>query len=238
MLDQLKSNRLDEYLQALGLLRSALDAGMEIEIDQESFQYICAIYELYKFNHTDLRALQAEVMDLLVKHQERILSEYELALDANGLGTYTLGHMEGRYDPSGFFLVMGSLEIGALVCANNIVEALGADYPEDAEVFRRYSGMLESIEGGCHTAYWILRHIANRHLEVLKVIFYPLEPVFKSYILHALDEFVGDPGVIDFYKAYIQDLEKISYQLDEEEDRQECEALINEAREYLERVEQ
>jgi hypothetical protein len=33
MLDQLKPNRLDEYLQTLGLLRSALDAGVEIEID-------------------------------------------------------------------------------------------------------------------------------------------------------------------------------------------------------------
>jgi hypothetical protein len=175
-------------------------------------------------------------MELLMKHEKRLEPDV-----MNGLATYAAGCLNGRYDPSGFTYVAGSLEMAALVDAQTIEKALKRDFPEDASAFKRYADWMKEIEGGRHVSYWVLRRIGNRP-ELQKRLLYTtlqLEPMFKSFVLHALDEFVGDAGIIGFYKDYIRFFERIRddpKNRRSEEIQRECAHLLDEARGYLKTV--
>ncbi len=231
MIEGLKSESFKEYVDTLNTIRDSLDEAKDVEIETEDFRQICGIYHLYTWKHKDIIEVQENIMDLLMKHKERIDVDSIAAL-----GTYTLGYLDGKYDPSGFRYLFASCEMGALVECEKIEEILRQDFPEDADVFKKYRDILETIEGACHIAYWILRKIANQHLKTLYYITLQIEPIFKSYVLHALDEFVGDEKVIKFYNDYIKFFEKIKNNSDKEEVHKECDALIKEANEYLEKV--
>jgi hypothetical protein len=232
----LRSTRYATFLKALEDLREKLDDGEAAEVDVGDLVLICRPYEFYKYRTEDLHPAHKQVMELMMKHQKRLDPRV-----MNGLATYAVGCLNGRYDPSGFTYVAGSLEMAALVEAQTIEEALKHDFPEDAAVFARYAGWMKEVEGSRHVSYWILRKIGKRP-ELHKRLLYTtlqLEPMFKSFVLHALDEFVGDPGVIGFYKDYIGFFERIRddpKNKRSEEIQRECAKLLDEARGYLKTV--
>lgn len=242
MLEGLSSNSFKLYSSTLEKIRDTLDEGKTIEIDEESFRKICGIYHLYTWSHDDIVELQKQVLDLLMKHKTVLMNDDEYKHALKGIATYTLGHLDGRYDPSGFFtyVTMGflgaSLEMCARIEVEKIEEFLQNDFPVDANIFKKYKELLDLIEESCHLSYWILRHIGNKYLETLLYITVQIEPIFKSFVLHALDEFVGDEDVINFYKRYIDFFEDVKNASDKEVVHQECDALIKEAQEYLDRV--
>ena len=123
-----------------------------------------------------------------------------------------------------------------MIESQDIEKVLRNEFPEDADIFKEYSILLNTIEGAYHTAYWILRHIANQYLENLYPITLQIEPVFKGFVLHALDAFPGDKAVIKFYNDYIKFFKDIKSKSDSEEVQKECDFLISEAQEYLDRV--
>jgi hypothetical protein len=241
---KLTSNQFKAYLQALKEIRKKLDKGEKLNIDDQLFEHICKIYFFYKTGpYDDLSKLQKEFMDILYKRTEyftKYIKDKTISRDTlTGPGTYTEGCLVGQYDESGFQLSFGnySLEICASAEIKKLVKILEKDFPEDAELFREYANLLKSIEGAYHTVYWILRHIANQHIKKLKVILLLSEPIFKSYILHAMDAFVGDPGIINLYKEYIALFAKIKAKSDKAHTIKECDALIAEAQKYLSTVE-
>ena len=232
MIEKLQSDSFKEYLNELVSIREKLDNEEKINMDIEDFQCICGVYHLYTWTHSDITILQKNIMDLLVKHKDRIDKS-----TIQGIGTYTLGYLESKYDPSGYFFLSCSLEIAASIDAKNIAKSLKPDFPKDAQVFIEYELLLKSIEGAYHTIYWILREIANKYLDTLYPITLIIEPIFKSFVLHSLDAFENDKKVIKFYKDYIEFFEKVKNDSDNEQVHKECIVLIGEAKEYLSHIE-
>ena len=74
MIEKLQSDSFKEYLNELVSIREKLDNEEKINMDIEDFQCICGVYHLYTWTHSDITILQKNIMDLLVKHKDRLLS--------------------------------------------------------------------------------------------------------------------------------------------------------------------
>jgi hypothetical protein len=229
----LQSNQFSEYIKALHDIRDALDDHRQLDIDQAMFEYICAPFELYKFGlHQDILDQFLTTLKVLMKYESAISTK-----DMKGVVQYLNGFRKGKYDASGFIVVMSSLEMAVYASLDKILKNNSKLFlAEDIKIFQSTQKLLKSMEGACHVAYDILRHIGNEHLEVLRLIIYPLEPVHKRFILRALDVFKGDLKVIDFYKDYIQFFKDLKMKAVSSYAQRECDRMIEEAEGYLKTV--
>jgi hypothetical protein len=191
------------YVNALEKLRVTLDGGQRLALDTETFVFVLRpfFWHIHELGFQDVYDESRSVFAILGKHRNAI-DPY----DYRGLTSFIRGYVnDGSYDGSGFVYVAGSVEVAAVVALENAARALeGVGAPsEEVAALTAYARLLQRMEGSHHTCYWVLRHIGVDHIKELFGLTVTLAPVYQSYILHALDEFVGNKDVADFYERYI-----------------------------------
>ena len=203
-LEKLNSPSFEQYSEALDELRAAGDEAQNAP-EADHVERICLVFEMYRAPEAfeDVHLLTKRVLDVLNKH-EALLQGTQI----EGVRTFAAGFLQRRYDGSGFLYVGGSVEMAAYVYLEQIVDRLAEPHPGEAEALARYRKLMRQVEGTHHVAYWILREIGARFLEVLDVVARRVDPQAQDMIFHALDGNLGDQKVIDFYKAHFQRVEQ------------------------------
>jgi hypothetical protein len=191
------------YVNALEKLRITLDGGERLTLDPKSFLFVLRPYfwHLHELGFQDLYDLAHDSFGVLAKYRKAI-DPY----DYRGLSQFLRSYVnDGNYDGTGFVYVAGSVEMAAFIAIDHAARALEAAGAQADEVGKltALGRLLQRLEGSHHTSYWILRHIAVDHVESLFDFTVTLAPVYQSYVLHALDEFVGNKEVALFYERFI-----------------------------------
>lgn len=204
-MESLRAPDLASYLTALGNLST---------VDKDDFVFVLRPYmwHVHEVAFQDVYDLSVEVFQLLKQNKATLPpAEYK------SITTFIKGFVNaGNYDGSGFVVVMGALETAAIVDVRTLKKALSS------EILDRYETMLKQLMKAQHSAYHLLRTIGADHLDLLFDFTITLAPVYQEFILHALDAFPKNAGVIRFYQRY---LEQVSVP-----------SLEKQAREYLSAV--
>ncbi len=197
-IEQLKSNIFSVYHSALKAIRG--NTHVLATLDSEDFEYICRAFELFRYGFDDIIEVKRKALAKLDEHMEDIENK-----DLHkGLRKYISGYLRRAHDPSGFVYVAGSVKIAAKIDLEKIIELLEGKAPESVNILGEYLALLKKMEGASHDAYYILREVGDKFLPNLEQCIYQQVPANQDLILHSLDGFKGNKGVIDFYKGYIE----------------------------------
>ena len=81
-------------------------------MNENHFDQLCRVFELYTYDYKDIQELVKQVLDLIAKHEDRLK---EAGIHVDGVKKYAEGWLEHKLIREGFFYVAGSLEMAALV---------------------------------------------------------------------------------------------------------------------------
>ncbi len=230
LFEQLKTVDFQAYHKALSAIRNQLDAGAEVEdLDDADIFFLLRPYCWFLHNpgFQDIMDSCEDAMQVLQAHTQELMEESnpimgnEFLAVAKFLASYI---DKGTFDPTEWRMLFASPEVATSTTAKKYAEQLQSIDSEASASMIQLQKTMQEIEGAKHSTYWILRHLGADYSSFLTQMIHSFPSGDQSYILHAMDAFVGDERAIAFYEHFI---EKTKY-----------EQLKEEAQGYLERIEE
>jgi hypothetical protein len=210
LIDPMVTLSFKDYNQALLELRSWLDSGnIPEKLEDADFFFILRPYcwFLHDPGFQDVLNICETALQEMIDNKEVLWEETNPLLGNKfmGIATFLATYVEyGDYNPSEWRMMFASPEVNVNVTAKEYAEKLKESNASASAVFTELSELFFEIEGAKHVSYWILRRIAVDYIDFIESLIHTLPGADQAYILHAMDEQLGNESVISFYKRFIQ----------------------------------
>lgn len=221
LLQQLASDRFEEWHNATKSIRAALEAdrGRE-DLSQADFALLLRAFTWFQGERpfVDLRAACEQALTILDEHRNKFGDEFQ------GLARFLVGYVENNaLDVSGWNILASSPELAASLDVRKLSEKLQERQSPMPEILalNDLARQFKVLDGAKQDVAGCLRKIGDRFLQELGII-HTFDPRVQGVILHALNEFQGNAEVAQFFETFLE--------------KTEDEDLRAEARQHLEKI--
>lgn len=190
LLDALQTSSYRQWATAITELREHVDSGAQVKITELDLLMILRPYLWWRHNpgFADVIATCETAMPVILAHID------EFGAKGKQAGSFLATYLDtGKHDGH-------CNEIEIYIAAEEWAAMLQGS---EAKAMRALSKLMYDIYGRKHIAYWVLSRVGWQQVATLGSLIHGLPPADQTFILHALDASLHQPGVRKFYKDFI-----------------------------------